>query len=192
MPFISESLFQKSVPRCSKTILCRFQLREVRSQASIRTAQSCVRMPINVQKIRTVQGCISPDFEATRPNAHQSSTRNRISFSNTNMGRQLHPSGQQGNTVQMLSLIRKDVEKNCNRLVVRATPSRRDPYYGIYMQQKCNPPKARATPYGRGLDMVLREVHYGKPIPQLSVWRASSCVRTPPRENRISVDSGLL
>jgi hypothetical protein len=33
-------------------------------------------------------------------NAHQSSTRNQISFTDIDMGRQLHPSGQQGNAVR--------------------------------------------------------------------------------------------
>jgi hypothetical protein len=70
---------------------------------------------------------------ATRPDAHHSLTRNRISFLDTDMGRQLHPSGRQGNTVRTLSLIRQDVEKNCNLPDVRATPSGRGPYYGIYM-----------------------------------------------------------
>jgi hypothetical protein len=52
---------------------------------------------------------------ATHPDAHQSLTSNQISFTDTNIGRQLHPSGRQGNTIQTQSLIRQDVEKNCNR-----------------------------------------------------------------------------
>jgi len=107
------------------------------------------------------------------------------------MERQLHPLGQ-GNIIRMLSLIRKDVEKNCNRLDVRATPSKRSPYYGIYVQQKCNRPNARATPSGHDLDMVLCEACYEKPVTQLSVRTASTCIWTQPRENRISVYLGLL
>jgi len=72
--------------------------------------------------------------------AHQSSTWNQISFIDTNMGRQLHPSGRKGNTIWTLSLIRQDVKKNCNHPDVRATQSERSPYYGIYVQQKCNRP----------------------------------------------------
>jgi hypothetical protein len=68
----------------------------------------------SVFRIRTVQGYICPDVMATRPDAHKSSTGNRISFSDTYMGRQLHSSRRQGNTVRTLSLIRQDVEKNCN------------------------------------------------------------------------------
>jgi hypothetical protein len=59
------------------------------------------------------------------------------------------------------------VEKNCNRLDVRATPSRRSPYYGLYMEQKCNRPDVRETLFKRDPDMVLREAHYGKPVAQL-------------------------
>jgi hypothetical protein len=192
MSFISESSFQKSVSKCSKKILCRFQVKEVGSQSLVWTAQSCVRTPISVQKFRTVQGYIRLDVAAMRPDTYQSSTRNQISFSDTDMGRQLQPSGQQDNTVRTLSLIRLDVEKNCNRLNVRATPSGCGPYYGIYVQQKCNRLDARATPSGRGLDMVLREARYEKSVAQLSVQTVSACLRTPPRENLISVNLGLL
>jgi hypothetical protein len=52
---------------------------------------------------------------ATRSEAHQSLTSNRISFTDTYMRRQQHPSGLQGNTVQTQSLIRQEVEKICNR-----------------------------------------------------------------------------
>jgi len=52
---------------------------------------------------------------ATRLDAHQSSTRNQISLTDTDMGRLLHPSGRHGNIVWTLSLIRQEVEKNCNR-----------------------------------------------------------------------------
>jgi hypothetical protein len=122
---------------------------------------------------------------ATRLDVHQSSTRNQIFFTDTDMGRQLHPSQRQGNAFQTLSLIRQDVEKNCNLPDVRATPSGHTPYYGIYVQQKCNHPDARVTLSGHSPDMVLRETHYGKLVVQLSV-------RTSPRENRISVDLSLL
>jgi hypothetical protein len=50
MLYILESLFQKSVSRCSKKILCRFQLKEVGSQVFVLTAQSCVHTPICVKK----------------------------------------------------------------------------------------------------------------------------------------------
>jgi hypothetical protein len=69
------------------------------------------------------------------------------------MGRQLHSSGRQGNTVHTKSIIRQDVEKNCNRLDVRATLSGRGPYYGSYMQQSCNRQDAKATPFRLGLYM---------------------------------------
>jgi len=51
---------------------------------------------------------------------------------------------------------------------------------------------AEMQPSRRGPNMVLREACYGKPVAQLSVWTTSAYVLTPPRENRISVDLGLL
>jgi hypothetical protein len=48
-----------------------------------------------------------------------------------------------------LSLIRQDVEKNCNRSDIRATLSGRGPYYRNYVQQSCNRSYARATPSRR-------------------------------------------
>jgi hypothetical protein len=58
MPCIPESskVFKKSYFKCLRKILCKFQLREVRSHVFIRTAQSCVRMPISVEKLQIVQG----------------------------------------------------------------------------------------------------------------------------------------
>lgn len=67
--------------------------------------------------------------------------------------RQLHPSERQGNTVRMRSLIRQDMEKNCNRLDIRAIPSGRGPYYENCVQQSCNRPDARATLSGHDLNM---------------------------------------
>jgi hypothetical protein len=84
------------------------------------------------------------------------------------------------------------VGKNCNRLNIRATLSGRGPYYGIYVQQKFNRPDSRATPSRHGPDMVLHEARYEKPVEQLSVLTALVCVQMPPRENRISVNLGLL
>jgi hypothetical protein len=87
----------------------------------------------------TVQACIHPDVTVTCPDALQSSRRilhssasvwmtwqyhpdanqclasKRISFTDTDIGRQLQPSRHQVYTVRMLSLIRQDVGKNCNR-----------------------------------------------------------------------------
>jgi hypothetical protein len=81
-----------------------------------------VRTPISVQKLRTVQDCICSDISATRPDDIQCSTRKRISFTDTDMGRELHPSGRLVYTVWTLSLIRQDVKKNCNRPDVKTTP----------------------------------------------------------------------
>lgn len=142
------------------------------------------RPPISVQKIRTVQGSIHLDVMATHPDTHQSSTRNQIFFTNTYMGRQLHPSGRQGNIVQTRSLIRQHVKKNYSRLDVREIPSKCGPYYGNYMQHKCNCSDARATPSERGPNMESLDMHYGKSVAQLFVWTTSACVQMPPREIR--------
>jgi len=56
MPYFPEYSFQKSVSKCSKKILCRFQLREVGSQASVRSS------PVK------------------RPDAHQSATSVRTTW----------------------------------------------------------------------------------------------------------------
>jgi len=52
MPYFSESstVFQKSYFKCSRKILCRFQLRKVGSYVSVWMTQSCVRTPISVEK----------------------------------------------------------------------------------------------------------------------------------------------
>jgi len=84
-----------------------------------------VQTSISVQKLWTVQGYIHSDVSATRQDAIQCSTSKRISFADIAMGRQLQPSGWQVYTVQKLSLIRHDVEKICNRLDNRTTPSGR-------------------------------------------------------------------
>jgi hypothetical protein len=71
--------------------------------------------PFCVEKLRTVPSCIRPDVSATCPDALQCSTSKRISFPNTNIGRQLQPSGRRGYYVRTLSLIRQVIQKTFNR-----------------------------------------------------------------------------
>jgi hypothetical protein len=78
-----------------------------------------VWMFLCVQKLRTVLNCIRPNILATRLDAFHYSTSKRISLQNTDMGRQLQPSGRRGYSVQTLSLIRQVVQKTFNRLNVR-------------------------------------------------------------------------
>jgi hypothetical protein len=68
-----------------------------------------VRTLISVQKLQTILGCIYLDVSATRPDPIQCSTSKRISFADTDMGRQLHTSKRQVYTIRMLSLKRQDV-----------------------------------------------------------------------------------
>jgi hypothetical protein len=77
----------------------------------------------------------------------------------------------------MRSFIRQDVEKNFNHPDVRATSSRRGPYYGNFVQQSCNCPETRATSSGRGLNMesmkrVMERWLHSCPSrrPQLDSW----------------------
>jgi hypothetical protein len=125
---------------CFKKILCGFQDSEVRSLASVQTSMLTVQTLISqATSVRTTwlfhsdshqcpeaSSCSRlhhSDVSATCPKAIQCSTSKRISFANTDMGRQLQPSGRQVYTVWTLSLIRQDVEKICNRPNVRVTPS---------------------------------------------------------------------
>jgi hypothetical protein len=108
----------------------------------------------------------------------------------------LHPSGRRGNasgrssvfdkkskfllrhkygktvaSVRTLSLIREDMEKNCNRPNIGATRSGRNRYYGIFVQQKCNYQDARATLSGRNPNMESRLHSCPSGRPQLASRR---------------------
>jgi len=74
-----------------------------------------VQTPICIQKIQTIPCCIRLDVSATCLDSFQCSTSKRISFPNTNMGRQLQPSGRPSYFVRTLSLIRQVVQKMFNR-----------------------------------------------------------------------------
>jgi len=78
------------------------------------------------------------------------------------------------------------MEKNYNRLDVRATPSGRGPFYGSYVQERCN----RQT-----LGQHRQETcgaRYGKLVAQKTVWKVNASVRMLPREIRDRLDLGLL
>jgi hypothetical protein len=53
MSYFSESSkkFQKNYFKCSRKILCRFQLKKVGSHVSVQTAQSCLWAPFSVEKL---------------------------------------------------------------------------------------------------------------------------------------------
>jgi len=55
---------------------------------------------------------------------------------------------------------------------------RSKPYYGNYMQPKCNRPDARATPSGCGLVMEAFSAILERPL-QLTVRTLGQAVRTP-------------
>jgi hypothetical protein len=87
--------------------------------------------PAAIKSSRRIQ-CPSASIRTTwqyRPDTIQCWTSNRVSVSDTDMGRHRKPSERCGVPVLTLSLVRQVV------------------------QQKCNLPDARATPSGRGLVM---------------------------------------
>jgi hypothetical protein len=103
-----------------------------------------IRTLICVQKLRTVPGYIRSDVSTTRSDAFQCSTNKRISFPNTDMGRQLQPSGRRSYFVRTLS---KRVATIWSSVYTVRTLS---PYYENCVQQKCNRLDAKATLFGRG------------------------------------------
>jgi hypothetical protein len=85
------------------------------------------------------------------------------------------PSGCQVYTVRTLSLIRQVVQKMFNHLDV-----------------SLHSPDARATPSERSPIQERIISKFGKSVAQLSVRKPSATVRTPPKENRLSINLGLL
>jgi hypothetical protein len=78
-----------------------------------------VRTSFCVQMLQTTLDYIRPNISTTRPDAFQCSTSQKISFQNTDIGRQLQPSGRRGYSIQTLSLIRQVMQKMFNRPDVR-------------------------------------------------------------------------
>jgi hypothetical protein len=89
----------------------------------------------------------------------------------------LHPSGRQGNMFERSSMFDKNLVFHCRHGLGKTV---------------CNRPDCRATPSGRGLNMEMREVRYGKVVAQFTVHTLYASIRTPPREIRISGDLGFL
>jgi hypothetical protein len=176
--------------------------KEIGSQASVLTAQSCIRTPICVY-------CSSLHLSERLSNGHSSEFQEESSI-------QVHPSGQRGNIIRKpvsvwqvkgFPLQTKIWEDSCNHPDDKSTLSRSktwriiatvwtsgqhrpdaNPYYENCMQLKCNYPDARATPSGRGLIQERKSMLSGKLVAQLSVWTAIACVRKPPTEIWIRVD----
>jgi hypothetical protein len=128
----SDPMFSSERPSLSVRMLISQQLMSKQGGNTVQT-------PISVHKLQTVQDCIRPDVMANRltaiqslrriqrssasvqmtwqyrPNAIQCSTSNRVSISDTDMGRQLQSSGRCSIPVRTLSLIRQVVQKKFNR-----------------------------------------------------------------------------
>jgi hypothetical protein len=102
MPYISESSLQKSFSRCSRKILCRFQLREIGSQDSVWMAQSCVWTPICVKK---------PNNSKLHPSGRHGNTFGHTSdFKKIPVFLHRHGVGRQLSPAQMPGQHRLDVE----------------------------------------------------------------------------------
>jgi hypothetical protein len=140
------------------------------------TVLACIRLDISTRRADALQSSrrIQHSNASIRTtwqyhsDASQCPTSKRISFVDTDMGGQLQPSGRQVHTVRTLSLIGQDMKKNCNYPDVRVTPSRRS-----HIQER-------------------KSTLYEKPVAQFTVRMALACIRTPPRENHIRLDLGLL
>jgi hypothetical protein len=127
-------------------------------------------------------------------------TSRRPSVSRRFESSRLHPSGHHGNTSGRSS----EFDKESNFLhkhiygktaaSVRTTWQHRSDVTLIRqdVEKNCNLPDDRATPSGCGPDMELRGACYGKSIAQLSVRTTLVYFQMPLKENRISVDLGLL
>jgi len=128
---------------------------------------SSIRTFLCVEKLRTAPACIRPDISAVRPDDTQCSTSYGISFQNTVMGRLLQPSGQRGfpsgraHPLGKYHIQNPDVwtrEHQIWKLHASDQPSgrpspwsgRTKPWYGNYLQRKCDHPDNRAPPSGRG------------------------------------------
>jgi hypothetical protein len=92
-----------------------FKIVKFKSFAYVRTTRSFHLNSHCVQDLLIFPGCIRSDVSATRPDTIQCSTSKRISFPNTDMGRQLQPFERRGYSVRTLSFIRQDLQKICNR-----------------------------------------------------------------------------
>jgi hypothetical protein len=104
-------------------------------------------------------------------------------------------------SVRTLSYVEDSNSSACIRLNVKTTPSGRSSVFKknpnfLYRhgsgKTACNHSDARETPSKRGLNKKMREAHYGKAIEQFPIRTLYASVQTPPRENWISVDLGLL
>jgi len=139
------------------------------------------------------KNCNCPDVMATRPDALQSLRRLQLSFVDTVWEDSLHPSECQGKTVRTpRSLKRKLCTYVLHPFGRRGYTVRTRSYYGNYVQKKCNHLDAKVTPSECGPDMVLREARYGKSVTQLSVWMLLATVWTLLREIQFRFDLGLL
>jgi len=152
MPYISEFSLQKSVSRCSRKILFRFQLREVGSQVSIRTAQSCVQTPISVEK---------PNSSRLHPSGRHGNTSRRTSkFEKIPAFLHRHGVGRHapiwtlGQHPPNAKILDKDIVCILSAYVQRSGQHRLDVV--LLWQLRVD----KVQPSGRGLNMETHEARY--------------------------------
>jgi hypothetical protein len=119
--FPSQMKSDPKLPSRCPSVSRRFKLFKL---AFVRTLKQHVRTLFRVsEEIQRSSASVWTTWQYLR-DVCQCSTSKRISFADTDMGRQLQSSRRQVYTVHTLSLIRQDVKKNCNHTDVRATPSK--------------------------------------------------------------------
>lgn len=155
MSFISKSSFQKSGSRCSKENFVQIPIQ--RSWIPRFCSYGLVMHP-------NAHQCLEDSNSSSlHPSRHHGNTSESSSeFNKKSNFLHKHINGKIATSIRMTrqhrpdaSLIRQDVEKNYNHSDFRGTPSEHGPYYGNYVQQNCNRPDDRATPFRCDPDMEL-------------------------------------
>jgi hypothetical protein len=130
--------------------------------------------PDALQSLRRSQ-CSSASVRTTwlyRPDAIQCLTRIRVSASRQNYRKTAFTVRTMCDPVRTMSSIRQE-------RAYQVQPSGRSkPYYGNFVQPKCNRPDARATPSGRGLVMEAFGAILERRL-QLTVRTLGQAVQTP-------------
>jgi hypothetical protein len=124
MPYISKSSLQKSCSRCSRKILCKFQLKEVGSQDSVRTPNS-VKKP-NSSKLHSSK-------RHGNTSEHTSEFKKILAFLRRHgVGRQLAPVRTLGQYRRDAEILDKEIACiHCISQDDRATPFERGPVMAI-------------------------------------------------------------
>jgi hypothetical protein len=187
MPYFSESSkeFQKSYFKCSRKILCKFQLRKVGSHVFVQAAQSCVQTPFSVEKPNSSKLHLSgrfSEFEKIPAFLHR-----------YGVGTQLAPVRTPRQNHLNIEILDKEIACiHSTSVLTTGQHVRMRSCYGNCVQTMCNRLDSRATPSRRSLNKEMREACYGKPVAQKTIQILNASVQTLPREIKDTLDLGLL